>query len=56
MSLYFRMQQSKTLRNIRFFFFSREENADILCVTDWGQNMSFYTISGKLVRNFNFAY
>ncbi|XP_063240162.1 intraflagellar transport protein 122 homolog isoform X2 [Bacillus rossius redtenbacheri] len=28
---------------------SKEENNDILCVTDWGQTLSFYTMSGKLV-------
>ncbi|XP_014246043.1 intraflagellar transport protein 122 homolog [Cimex lectularius] len=27
----------------------KEDNHDILCVTDWGQSMSFYTISGKMV-------
>ncbi|XP_054274065.1 intraflagellar transport protein 122 homolog [Macrosteles quadrilineatus] len=28
---------------------SKDENGDILCVTDWGQAMSFYTVTGKLV-------
>lgn len=36
---------------------AREENHDILCVTDWGQSLSFYTMGGKLVgkeRNIGF--
>ncbi|PSN54470.1 Intraflagellar transport protein 122 [Blattella germanica] len=34
-----------------------EENYDVLCVTDWGQTLSFYTMGGKLVgkeRNIGF--
>uniref|UniRef100_A0A1B6JCB8 Intraflagellar transport protein 122 homolog n=2 Tax=Proconiini TaxID=565685 RepID=A0A1B6JCB8_9HEMI len=27
---------------------SKEDNSEILCVTDWGQNMSFYNINGKV--------
>ena len=25
-----------------------DEAYDVLCVTDWGQNVSFYSLSGKL--------
>ncbi|CAG0915966.1 unnamed protein product [Notodromas monacha] len=28
---------------------SQDDNHDILCVGDWGQVMSFYTLSGKLI-------
>ncbi|KAK7866290.1 hypothetical protein R5R35_007119 [Gryllus longicercus] len=28
---------------------SKEDNYDILCVGDWGQTLSFYTMGGKLV-------
>lgn len=27
----------------------REENHDVLCVADWGQTLSFYTLGGKLI-------
>lgn len=27
----------------------RDEPVDVLCVADWGQNLSFYTLSGKQV-------
>ncbi|XP_073975880.1 intraflagellar transport protein Oseg1 isoform X2 [Rhodnius prolixus] len=27
----------------------KEDNADILCITDWGQTMSFYNFNGKMV-------
>lgn len=30
-------------------FCFREENHDVLCVADWGQTLSFYTLGGKLV-------
>nr|CAD7589738.1 unnamed protein product [Timema genevievae] len=36
---------------------SKEESADVLCVADWSQTLSFYTMGGKLVgkeRNLGF--
>lgn len=29
----------------------RDEHNDILAVTDWGQKLSFYQLSGKQVTN-----
>jgi intraflagellar transport protein 122 len=43
--------------HINNHFCYREENHDILCVTDWGQSLSFYTLGGKMVgkeRNIGF--
>jgi intraflagellar transport protein 122 len=41
-----------------YLFYYREDNYnDILCVTDWGQTLSFYSVGGKLVgkeRNIGF--
>ena len=31
--------------------FRRDEHNDILAVADWGQNLSFYQLSGKQVSN-----
>ncbi|XP_069671472.1 intraflagellar transport protein 122 homolog [Periplaneta americana] len=36
---------------------AKEENSDVLCITDWGQTLSFYTMGGKLIgkeRNIGF--
>jgi len=57
MLLPWKLQNINTLHNIHICFCYREENYDILCVTDWGQSLSFYTMGGRLVgkeRNIGF--
>jgi len=57
MLLPWRPQNINTLHNMHICFCYREENYDILCVTDWGQSLSFYTMGGRLVgkeRNIGF--
>ena len=41
--------QTKLFSNEASFLYCREDNKDILAVGDWGQRLSFYTLSGKQV-------
>ena len=48
---YFFVDVPQLIMESGYFSNSRDDNADILAVGDWGQRLSFYTLSGKQVKH-----